>query len=580
MTSPQSEATNIDSVLDYAEFKYKNSPLLLLNVCESVLAQQPDNIRALRLIGLYCISIDNIRLLTELMHKTLCNLQESIDCRNMFQQLSAVKASNDLYFNITKLSEILSITLSRIHSRNALELRGRNRLKEAADSLLNSIEYDSANVEGYANLGKVLSEIISTYAKSGKISELLTLPLSRFESDNRTYRLHKIFSFDENTHSKQTVYLSESKLKPPVFSIVSPWGPAANNRRSYPLFYKTRNAVIQKTSHQLTIFHEEGSQIPTSYLPAITPTRENPFVSEDRSYALFSENIPDLTIEEPLVVIDSCLQCFAHFMHDYLPYILLAHSHEETRNCRILVPSINGTEERFLQYLNIPREKIITWPEMAAAYGFSGSIRIESAYFPLHLPLPVVIEVVRSAFKCAPDKHSDGSGRKIFISRKSSSNFECRIENESELSTALEHIGFETVAPELLPIDEQIRLFSEASIIVGAAGSGMFSQVWAPRDAAIIVLMSEENYKYALRETIGYQQVSACLGQTYFRLIYKSLFETEEGTFGATEVVYRSPEGERTLHVASVPYRCDPQEVARLAEFILNLQFRMASPLR
>ena len=442
-------------------------------------------------------------------------------------------------------------------------------LKEAAEAYLNSIEIDASNTEAYTRLGTVLTELKTTY------SHQPNQPRTEFKSQSKTYNLCNIFSYDERRYAKQTVYLSDFKISPPVFSIVSPWGPIANNKRSYPLFFNPTNVIIQKNSYQFTIFGEDGCNIPTSYLPAIPFTRENPFVSKDRSFGLFSTHSPSLLVNEPCVIIDSCLQCFAHFMHDYLPYILLAHTHPQTNTCKIILPQINRNEERFLKHLNIPREKIITWADLTAGMDSKTSVKISNAYIPIHLPLPAVIEVVRNAFKCSPDRYSSEHGRKLFISRKPSPNTQPRIENEKELSIALEKIGFETVVPDRLPIDEQIRVFSDARIIIGTAGAGMFSQVWAPKGAAIIVIMNEENYKYAVRETAGYQQVSACLGHIYFRLIYKSLLDTREGTPGATEVIYNSPEGEKRMHVSAVPYRCDPQEVVRLAEFILSQQIRM-----
>ncbi|MEN3167897.1 glycosyltransferase family 61 protein [Gluconobacter sp. OJB] len=67
-------------------------------------------------------------------------------------------------------------------------------------------------------------------------------------------------------------------------------------------------------------------------------------------------------------------------------------------------------------------------------------------------------------------------GRRIYIERGASANR--HVPNESELADSLEKLGFERVCPETLSLTEQIRLFSEAGMVMGMLGAGMANIAW------------------------------------------------------------------------------------------------------
>lgn len=62
--------------------------------------------------------------------------------------------------------------------------------------------------------------------------------------------------------------------------------------------------------------------------------------------------------------------------------------------------------------------------------------------------------------------------RKIFLSRKFQQ--ARQMENESELEAFFSDLGFEIVVPEKQSVKEQVALAAEASVLAGAAGSGMY----------------------------------------------------------------------------------------------------------
>lgn len=68
------------------------------------------------------------------------------------------------------------------------------------------------------------------------------------------------------------------------------------------------------------------------------------------------------------------------------------------------------------------------------------------------------------------------AGRRLYIERGSSANR--HVPNEAELAAGLEKLGFERVHPETLSLSEQIRLFSDAGMVMGMLGAGMANIAW------------------------------------------------------------------------------------------------------
>ncbi|MBT8399710.1 MAG: glycosyltransferase family 61 protein [Rhodothermia bacterium] len=68
-----------------------------------------------------------------------------------------------------------------------------------------------------------------------------------------------------------------------------------------------------------------------------------------------------------------------------------------------------------------------------------------------------------------PDRPSQRSGR-VYISRETQDRR--RISNRLELMEALEPLGFRSVIPERLKLDEEVELFYDAEFVIGPHGSG------------------------------------------------------------------------------------------------------------
>ena len=92
-----------------------------------------------------------------------------------------------------------------------------------------------------------------------------------------------------------------------------------------------------------------------------------------------------------------------------------------------------------------------------------------------------------------PHRADISTPKRIFIARRKASSK--RSYNEAECFAAIKDFGFKEVYPEQLSIEEQMTLFNNAELIVGATGAALSNIVFANASCKVIVL---SNYKFRL----------------------------------------------------------------------------------
>ena len=114
---------------------------------------------------------------------------------------------------------------------------------------------------------------------------------------------------------------------------------------------------------------------------------------------------------------------------------------------------------------------------------------------------------------------------RIFISRrtitKKTGGSYRALQNEDQLITALEVHGFVVVEPELLPFEEQVRIFSNAKFIVGLGGAAMFNAVFAAPGTKVISIESTSVF------ALNHGRLFGSLG-----LHYGFIFGEQDASFG------------------------------------------------
>lgn len=104
--------------------------------------------------------------------------------------------------------------------------------------------------------------------------------------------------------------------------------------------------------------------------------------------------------------------------------------------------------------------------------------------------------------KIQPNADGDTIHIKVWVKRNSKYR---NLSNAEEIETALIARGFTVIEPEKLSFIEQVKIFSNAEVVVGATGAAFANLIFCKSDARIIILISDlKNTSY------GYWNNMAC----------------------------------------------------------------------
>ncbi len=131
---------------------------------------------------------------------------------------------------------------------------------------------------------------------------------------------------------------------------------------------------------------------------------------------------------------------------------------------------------------------------------FSGLIRLSGVYWPTW-----AIEYLRNKFLPLVNKnlHEQKFSKKVFISRKDTNLRQ--MNNEDEAFKLLEAEGFERYELGNLSFLEQVELFSNADIVIGANGSGLVNIMFCKPTTKVIEIFQarSDSTFYYLGQTLG-----------------------------------------------------------------------------
>lgn len=172
---------------------------------------------------------------------------------------------------------------------------------------------------------------------------------------------------------------------------------------------------------------------------------------------------------------------YCHFLFDVLPRI------ELVERAGLKTP-----------YLYVPSQ-LPFQRELLAKRNVDGSRLVDPGEFPhiesdmLHVPtvpapdLTAPSWVIDHLRKLMDVRRVTYEGRKIYVSRQGG-RFSRRVLNHSEVLTALAERGFEEFAPGSVTVEEQVRTFAEAELIVGVHGAALANLAFARPGAVVIEL--------------------------------------------------------------------------------------------
>lgn len=112
---------------------------------------------------------------------------------------------------------------------------------------------------------------------------------------------------------------------------------------------------------------------------------------------------------------------------------------------------------------------------------------------------------VRDACKHLMQPVNQSACKRIYVRRSSGLR---KLVNDQQISEMLTKAGFTVIAPEELSFSEQVRLFSQAELVIGATGAAMANLMFCPPGSRVHVLMAQHKdmpYWY-------WQRLADCIG--------------------------------------------------------------------
>ena len=201
---------------------------------------------------------------------------------------------------------------------------------------------------------------------------------------------------------------------------------------------------------------------------------------------------------------DACANNYAHWMTEVLPRINLYCSAEKALGVPLIVN--DGLHKNLMESLRAvagDKREIVALPTGSCIRVEHLSLTSVAGYVPFERRSnrlknhshgrfsPFALLSMRQCLQDSLDAPSGSSIRRVFIKRNSGIR---NITNAREIEEILVAHGFSVVEPELLTQAQQIVLFSNAEVVVGATGAAMANLIFCKPTAKIIIMISD--YKF------------------------------------------------------------------------------------
>jgi len=248
--------------------------------------------------------------------------------------------------------------------------------------------------------------------------------------------------------------------------------------------------------HDLYDFSRDFTSEETHWRAYIWPHR--------RSIAWLTSTVPALELETAACFTDACSPNYAHWMTEVLPRInLFCKSGESTDVPLIINDGLHPNLLETLYAIADGKREIFTLPTGVCARVARLSVTSVTGYVPFERRSnwiknhshgrfsPFALLGVRQILQDRLGGPPGRSARRVFVKRNSGMR---NIVNADEIEKALVAQGFSVVEPEFLTMSEQVRLFSDVDIVVGATGAAMANLIFCKPTTKIIILISD--YKF------------------------------------------------------------------------------------
>lgn len=199
----------------------------------------------------------------------------------------------------------------------------------------------------------------------------------------------------------------------------------------------------------------------------------------------------------PLTFTPTVHQWFSHFMIQCFPRISILDKIEK-RDIKILVPAgLRRKQLEMLKSSGLSDSQIIIMPHLCTC-------QVEELIVPQAWSLvftPFTISIYEKLIETLNIK-TVKPYRRVLISREARKTWRNMLNFEAVKDLLVEKHGFELVKPEMLSLREEIEIFRNAQIIVGAEGAGLYGSVYSQQASAVISI-SDEDYSMPILGSIA-----------------------------------------------------------------------------
>ena len=205
---------------------------------------------------------------------------------------------------------------------------------------------------------------------------------------------------------------------------------------------------------------------------------------------------------------------YSHWLMDYLPRVGLW-----SGDVPLLVnDALRPFQLESLAALGVGEDKLIRldYPN-AYAVPMLYYPSLNSAWCMPPLPFrPEIVDWLRTKFTRLFSEDRDR--RRIFVTRARNTGMR-RLLNSDEIERVAERHGFEIVAAETLSFPEQVKLFSQASVIAGAHGAGFANMAFAPPGTRIVELIGPRGSRERGGGPAVYRQLATMMTFDFIRCV-------------------------------------------------------------
>jgi hypothetical protein len=175
---------------------------------------------------------------------------------------------------------------------------------------------------------------------------------------------------------------------------------------------------------------------------------------------------------------------YYHWLFDILPRIQLLKKAGIFENIDLFIlPELkHDFQKSSLSYFNIPNSKILEIKDDEAV--LTDNLIVPSLPSEIGTVNLWALNFIRDTFLL--DSSNLNPPRKIYITRKNAT--ERRLLNEIEIIEFLSRLGFEIIEAENLAFNDQVKIFSQAEVVVSPHGSGLSNIVFCNKKTKVIDL--------------------------------------------------------------------------------------------